>query len=88
MMALSSSMVAEVSTTNTNAMITTMISSSTTHMDESPETSSAAYPIPWLALASVRSLTRASASESARTMSFSISVRSATESSRSLKQNE
>ena len=42
MMALSSSMVAEVRTTNTNAMMTTMISSSTIHIAESPETSSAA----------------------------------------------
>ena len=77
MMALSSSMVPEVSTTNTNAMMAMMMYKSTLHMVESPDTSSAAYPMPWFDAASVRSFTVASASASARTMSFSASVRSA-----------
>ena len=42
MMALSSSMVPDVSTTNTNAMMAMIMYSSTLHMVESPETSSAA----------------------------------------------
>ena len=88
MTALSSSMVASVSTTKTKAMITMMMSSSVVHMAESPSTSSRAYPMPWLESASTRSSTRASASVKASTMSFSASVRSATERSRSLKVNE
>ena len=42
MMALSSSMVASVRTTKTNAMITMMMSSSVIHIMESPSTSSRA----------------------------------------------
>ena len=77
MMALSSSICAPLSTTKTKPMITMMIAIIISHIEESPSTSSAAYPMPWLASASMKSETRASWSASASITSASASVRRA-----------
>ncbi len=74
MMALSSAMVPEASTANTNATTTTTSITSASIMAASPSWSSEAYVMPWFSSASMKSESTAPFSASALAMSSSRSA--------------